>query len=388
MRSLASNRPNESSLAASPDLPPLLRAEWDLPRITVSAQETPAVFVLLEAADQAGVSVVSPPAAESTLLTVDYRDAPAQHVFDAVGDLLGLSARFEDGVVSFAADRTARAVAVQRYSHEDPSQVLQAMQSVLGQDAKVVTVGSRVLVAGTREQISLASDLSRYLMAGPDGWRLDVRVVGMTETFRRELGLDWELGGQLQLAAGGSRGDFASVLSGSSASIVVRAIASATESARDAALLHSATLYLLEDDTATMHQGDRTPVPRYSTSPEGTTTLVGYDYVSTGFELSASGKRVDGGIRLTLEPSVSSVSGFVVDAPIVTQSRVTAQVVLASGEWVVISGLSTRQADHGGSGLPGLRAIGKTTTSTTDSSVVYLVRADRVYASGGVTDAE
>ncbi len=346
------------------------------------------MFVLLEAADQAGISVVAPPAAETTLLTVDYRDAPAQHVFDGVGDLLGLSARLQDGVVSYSSDRMARAVAVQRYSHEDPSQVLNAMQSVLGQDAKVVSVGSRVLVAGSREQIALASDLSRYLMAGPDGWRLDVRVVGITETFRRELGLDWELGGQVELAVGGSSGDLAGVLTGSSASVVVRAIASATESARDAALLHSATLYLLEDGKATMHQGERTPIPRFQTSPEGTTTVVGYDFVSTGFELSASAKRADGGVRLILEPSVSSVSGFVVDAPIVTQSRVTAQVVLASGEWVVISGLSTRQADHGGSGLPGLRVVGKTTTSAVDSSIVYLVRADRVYASGGPTDAE
>lgn len=346
------------------------------------------MFVLLEAAEQAGVSVITPPTAESTLITVDYRDASAQQVFEGVGQILELAPRLEDGVVSFVRDTTARAVAVHRYAHEETSQVLQAMQSVLGQDAKVVAVGSRVLVAGSREQVMLASDLSRYLSTGPDGWRLDVRVVGLTETFRRELGLDWDVGGQLQLAVGGSSGDLAGVLTGSSASLVVRAIATAAESSREAALLHSATLYLLEDGEAKMHQGDRTPVPRFSTSPEGTTTLVGYDYVSTGFELTAGAKRVDGGVRLLLEPSVSSVSGFVVDAPIVSQSRVTAQVVVASGEWVVISGLSTRQADHGGSGLPGLRALGKTTTTATDSSVVYLVRADRVYAPGAAGAAD
>jgi type II secretory pathway component GspD/PulD (secretin) len=368
---------------ASKDLPPLVREPWGLGPVTLSAVDAPASFVLLEAATQANVSITVPDTDAEVLLTVDYRDTPAQVVFEQVGDRLGLAPSYADGSVSFATTGTARALAVYRQGHHEPEEVVQAVQAVLGQDAEVVSIGSRVLVAGTGAQVAMSTDLAKYLEAGPDGWRLDVRVVSITDTFRRDLGLDWEIGATAELAMGGSSGDLAQVLTGSSASLVVQAVASATESTSNAALLHSATLYVLEDGTATMNQGDRLPIPRYQTSPEGTTTVIGYEFIDTGFQLTASAVRVPGGVRLQLEPAVSTVTGFVVDAPIVTESRVTAQAVVSSGEWLIISGLSTQKADDGESGLPGLRAIGRREQNGLDASIVYLVRAERIYAAEG-----
>lgn len=366
---------------ASPDFPPTTRPEWNLGQVTVSASETPAVFVLLDAADQVGVSVVPPPEAEKVLVTVDYRDADAQAVFEQVGELIGRTAVYQSGVVTFTTSTAAAAMAVFRNGHEATNTVVHAMQSVVGQEAKVVGLGSRIIVAGKDAHINAAAALAPYLAAGPDGWRLDVRVVSITDSFRRELGIDWDVGASATLALGGSTGDLAPVLTGTSASVLVRAVASATQSTREAHLLHSATLYVLEDGEATMLQGDRTPIPRYQTSPEGTTTLIGFDYVETGFALTASARRVDGGVRLQLEPRVSAVTGFVETAPIITESRVTAQAVMASGEWLAISGLSTRQTEGGTNSLPGLASIGRKASSASEASVLYLVRAERVYAS-------
>lgn len=346
----------------------------------------PADLLLLDIAEQAGVSVVAPDAASEKLLTVDFRAAEGGEVFQAVADRLGMVASYRGGVVRLEGDSgAAGSLAIFRVGHLDKGEVTTAMQAAIGQGGKVMAMGPMVVVAGGNEHVERAQQFSRFLTAGPDGWRLDVRVVSMTESFRRELGLDWTVGGGLSATLGASAGEAADVATGMTARVVVEAVARASERADGAALLHSATLFVLEDGQATMHQGDRTPIPKYQTSPEGTVTVVGYEYVMTGFELVAGAKRVNGGVRLQLEPSVSSVSGLVGDAPIVSQSRVTAEVVVGSGEWVVISGLATVQGAEGAGGVPGIGRLlgGSESLSATESSIAYLIRAERVYASGG-----
>lgn len=368
----------------SPDLPPLIENQWGLGRVTVMGQETPAAFVLMDIAEQAGVAVAVPPAATEAMITLDFQDTPAQAVFEAVAEQLGIVARHADGVVTFVTrDDAVRNLGVFRLGHADPEQATRAMESVVGTTAKVIVNGSTVVVAGSAAQVERASQFAPYLLAGPDGWRLEIRVVALTSSLRQDLGLDWEVGGGMRLQLGGGTGALDNaVVTGSSASMVVSAIASASKEKRDASLLHSATLYVLEDGEATMHQGERTPIPKYQTSPEGTTTVVGYEYVMSGFELLVRCRRVPGGARLYLEPSVSSVTGYVADAPIVTQSKVTAEAVIASGDWLVISGLSTVNASDGTNGLPGMPDwLGKRSSGVADASIVYLIRAERVFAS-------
>ncbi len=195
--------------------------------------------------------------------------------------------------------------------------------------------------------------------------------------------MDWSVGGSATLSHGAAAGELtALVLSGTSASVVVQVIAEAVETGRDATLLHSATLYVLEGGESTMTQGDRVPIPKFQTSPEGTVAIVGYDFLDTGFELTAAARRVPGGVRLQLDPSISSVVAYVGDAPVTTQSRVTVDTIVSDASWLIVSGLSTASASTDDANLPGLSSglFGSTSTSAADTSIVFMVRAERVAA--------
>jgi len=115
-------------------------------------------------------------------------------------------------------------------------------------------------------------------------------------------------------------------------------------------------------------------------------TVTGYDRVHTGYQLRVKARRVPVGVFLELEPSVSGIKGYVEGAPLLTESTVTASVVIDDGEWVILSGLSTLALSGDAKGLPGglgSRLTSREGSTVSEGSVLVLVRARRVYASGG-----
>ena len=159
-------------------------------------------------------------------------------------------------------------------------------------------------------------------------------------------------------------------------------IGKATETGTDAQLLQTATLYVLEGSESQITQGQKIPVPKKQTSPEGTTTTTGYEYIEAGFKLVANAKRVPGGVRLNLQPTISSVAGFVEEAPITQESSAVVQVVVDSGEWIVITGLDTTSESKDTKKIPGLPApvFGTNTGNQEQTALLVLVQAKRVFA--------
>jgi hypothetical protein len=85
--------------------------------------------------------------------------------------------------------------------------------------------------------------------------------------------------------------------------------------------------------------------------------------------------------RLDLEPSISSIIGYVNDAPITDESSVQADIVMRSGEWVVLTGLSTVQTTDTRSRIPGMPQSLSTATRNTDKTLLLvLVQAQRVFS--------
>ena len=85
--------------------------------------------------------------------------------------------------------------------------------------------------------------------------------------------------------------------------------------------------------------------------------MVGYDYIEAGFSLEAAAERVPVGVRLNLKPTISSVTGFVGEAPITEESSVQVDAIVQDGQWIIITGLSTQQASSDHKGVPGLKKI-------------------------------
>lgn len=342
--------------------------------MTLEAYETPVSQMISEVAKQLDISVIVPDGLATMKMTAKYDQSPGQRVIEDIGDYINKIPEFDGGTLRFLDESKAvHEFLVMRSGYKPSAELVDDLQGLLGPDARIRAVDDRVVVSGTRRDLQQVQRFQRHLETGPDGWRLNIRVVAVTETFRRDLGLDWDISARLALNAG-------SVASFTDTELVVQMIAEATQTQADAVLHDNATMYILEGSSSEINQGRQVPIPRFQTSPEGTTTVVGYDYINAGFNLKASAERVPVGVRLNLEPSISNVVGFVRDAPITEESSVRADVILENNEWVIITGLSTEQTSSDHKGIPGLsKNFGTENRISDKSSLLIMVQAQRIF---------
>jgi len=311
---------------------------------------------------------------------MSFVDHPAESVFRSLAAAAGRSVEFRDGVVSFPAKGEGSGSLLLVYpGYEDPEEVADVLSSVL-EGSRVKRVGGRVAVWARTDDLASVRSVVRALDVGPDGWRLDVRVVGVSASLRDQLGLGLSGTTETDLSLGGSAGSLGgSPLTGAKAVLALKLVGSAVSEGRDARILTDGTLGLVEGSEAELQQGEVIPVPKRTISPEGVVTVTGFDQVKTGFNLKAVGRRVPGGLRLELAPSLSSVAGYVEGNPVVSERSVKGVLIVRSGEWVVLSGLQIKQAARSASG--GGIWGGVETESQGLESVLVFVRCVRVHAS-------
>lgn len=358
--------------------------------MTISTYNAPAADVLLDLGVEAGVSVAVPPGLEQEI-SIDLVDVPGEAAFRRIADLIDRDVAFDGKLVSFPPrGRLYEAFDLVDLNYESDVQLEGAIKSMMQGSGESVIVGDQILVAGTEDAVERARELAKQLERGPDGWVLEILVMQVSRDLRTDLGIGWALGAEAAAGFDGGIGNLspevAMPLFGARARGTVEMLARAVEDEQDAHLLTSATLYLLEGSSARFQNGETVPIAERQTSPEGTVRTVGYTYKETGFILDAKGQRVPDGLMLTLKPSISEITGYVEEAPVVAERTVEATAVVTSGDWLVLSGLDELGARDTRQGVPGWPKgpmFNATREETEQKSVIVLVRAIRVYQSGG-----
>lgn len=364
--------------------------------MSVSAEAEPFGIVVADMAYEAGVDVVVGEAIRGKAVTVDLESVTFEVAVRALAREAEAVADYRDGIVVFDAEGSfVEAWTVIQSSYLLGQEMADAVRLVIGSEGEVQPVGpDRVVVAGSRAAVRRAEQFERQLSGGPAGWLLDVLVVEVSTGVARELGLGWTVGGTARVEAATGAGTLTrgGQVAGAEAALVAEVVGQLVEDNRDAQIVNRGTLYLLEGTDARLLQGDRLPIAKRQTSPEGTVAITGFEYVDTGFELEAEGRSVPGGLRLELRPSISEVTGFVADeAPILVERSVDATVVLSHGEWLVLSGLERWSERRDASGLPGARGwlLGQSSTVQVDTTILLvMVRATRVFESVIAEDLE
>ena len=348
--------------------------DWALGEVSIEVYKAPVSQVLVEVSNQLAVSVVVPADADQSTISVKYENANGQQVIEDIADHLGLVSEFDGSTVRFLKeDQATHDFVVVRSGYKRSAELVEDLESLLNNNVKVRAVDDRIVVTGKRRDLEQVKRLEKHLQTGPDGWTLNVRIVGVTDSFRRELGLDWDLSAKVGFSAKDLSGVFNS-------DIAVQIIAEATQTQTDAFLAYQATVHVLEGSSSELVQGRRVPVPKYQTSPEGTTTVVGYEYIEAGFRLDVTAERVPVGVRLQLEPSISAVTGFVADAPITEESSVKSDVVVQDGQWVIITGLASEQMSSSTESVPFLKELlGHESRVSDMTSLIVLVQATRTF---------
>lgn len=351
--------------------------------MTLVLSNVPFKTAAIRVAEQAGVSVVvSSTKEDSQPVSVSVTDVDAEVVFRSLAEQVDLEADYVDGVVTFKKhDKAAQFIQFMRPGFDSIADVEQVIRTVVGGGGEVSRLGDRLIVSGSAEVVRRANEFHKLLQVGPDGWLVEVRAVAVSRTFSRRMGLDFTVGGTLEVADG--IGDDALTaafpLTGAGASWLARAILEASESAGDTTVLTFGTLFVLEGRTARFNRGQRTPIPQRTVSSEGTVTVTGFDTVQTGFQVDVSAQRVPRGVLLEVNPSISEIIGFVDERPIVSESTTSSVAVVKSGDWLILSGLDAGSYSKDSSGLPSFRALQSDVYD--DASVLVLVRATRVHSS-------
>lgn len=333
--------------------------------------------MLLEIASQTGTSITIPSGIDTQQVTVDYQEADAEAVLFELAARVGLVPRYTAGIITLSEpDVDTNDFIVIRCGYIDPEKFRNVMDAQLGESATVELIDDRLVITAPTTVLQRAELIAQQTKSGADAWLLEVKVVNLSENMQQALGLDWSVGGSMTFSAS----DVTSMLD---TNLLVSFVAEATKTRSGATLLDSAQLHIMEGTTSTLNRGQRIPIPRFTTTIEGATTLTGFDYVNTGFTLEATAYRVPGGVRLNLQPTISSVVGFVREAPITQQSAMTADVVLDSGEWVILTGLYNYRDTRTANSLPGLDLpiFRKSDTERGAESIQILIKATRIHRS-------
>jgi type II secretory pathway component GspD/PulD (secretin) len=379
-------------MEASPYPVPRSPEPWKLPKVSLLADREPFDVIAMNLAADCDVSVTMPPGLGSELVSLSLLDVEGEYAFRQLASAVNLSADYKDGVVSFYRGKGSagqRVVQVVPVGFEDREELLSALRTSLGESTDVQAVGDRLVVVSGADGPRAVGKLMGELGTGPDGWMLEVRVVQVSDSLKEELGIAWNVSGGAvgELNAAAKLGTaLRKPAAGVTVAAKVEALLRATSVGTQARLLTTGNLFLLEGKSAELHQGDSVPVIRRSTSDSGTVTDLGYELIKTGFTLKVSGKRVPQGLLLNIRPSLSSVTGFVKEVPIVAERTVEGWLVVRSGDWVMLSGLDASDWTRATTGVPGkLGGLmgGAETIDEQHRNVVVIVRAVRVFASAG-----
>jgi general secretion pathway protein D len=163
-------------------------------------------------------------------------------------------------------------------------------------------------------------------------------------------------------------------------------IISAFDEITDVQVLSSPSLVVLENETAKFQVGDQIPiVTRTVTSVEEplAPTSNEVEYRDTGIILSVKPRvAANGGVAMTIEQEISSVTGGAGSlTPVISNRRVASSISVADGQTVLLGGLISEQSNRGRSGIPGLHRLkgigalfGSRATNGQRNELIILIR--------------
>lgn len=328
--------------------------------VSMVAEGEEAGVVLADLAAQAGIPVSAGEMKDS--VSVSFRRIPVRQAVEVVCSSVRRSPEFVGGVLMFPpAGRSY--VTIPSSGYANPESARAAFEALVGDTGIVKVVDGSVVVLGDDVSIRRANTLAQSLMSvKPARWTFCVWVVEVSEDFSRQLGVQLNYRGLVEVAASGAN-------VGTVADALLRAslVADGNESA--GRVVSRGTLVALEGSEGTLDSGLRVPVPRRTVSNFGVVTVSGFDYVEAGFSLTVKPTPVPGGaVRVDLKPSISSISGYVEGSPILARRAVSTSATVADGDWLVLAGLDEASVVDSSSGF-----FGQVRRAESSSRRVFLV---------------
>lgn len=340
--------------------------------------------VVREVCSQAGLDVVIPAGLSSKSdddssgsgVTVSFASTPVYDALVHLGKLRGLVPRLEGSLVSFDDPR------VSTVSYIDPGylsrdEAIEVVRSVVGTDGSVTFAGRGVTLAGGDALVGHASKLQSLFSAyAPVQWQVAVWIIEISSDTRDRLGVELAL-----------RGDLQGLWSSGSASIAAQSllhgVIEGRHSRSDARIVNHATVTVVEGQRSVLRNVTTVPIPERSVSAEGTVTTSGYTYIDAGLILLLDARALpDGRVWLSVQPEISSISGYVEEAPVIARRSMQFTAMAEPGAYLIVAGLDELRRLSERRGLLELFAA----DDVSDSSVLLVMHVSQASSVSLVSD--
>jgi len=241
-----------------------------------------------------------------------------------------------------------KGVLVRRCRRLTGDQLREAVDVLRGQYGRVIAYPDGLVVVGDTVEVlqRVAELLDKIEAAETATWVVQLYLVSLAEKELRQLGLDLKPAVDVSATfAAASQGltvgtpHVATHLAGGLGAVLKAA------RARSSGAIVAEPLFLLGDGgKASFVRGDRVPIPQQTVSAQGTNSTSGYSYVQTGLELSVAVREVGArSANVTLEASISTITGYVGLAPIVSQEAFKGAPTVMESGGVYLCGSLRRQ---------------------------------------------
>lgn len=303
--------------------------------------------------DQTGVSIIYARALDNATVTLEVVDQPIGEVLALVARRHGTTLRVLGGLYYLGdaqpQDRGVLVRRVRRLSQEDLASVLTIYASETGRHH--ATADGLVVVGDTNEVLERVDEMLTLAQQETPVWAVQLHLVTITDTAATELGVESTHQATAEIKA--SAVDLAATASGSSLDLTIRSVLLAGQTHSGISVEASPLFLVMDGGKATWQSGDRVPVPRRSTSPEGTVTTEGFEYVDAGTRIEVSLRETSqNAARLAIDYEQSQIVGLVETAPRTTRESLIAETSLRSGETYLIATIDSDS--NKGSGAKGL----------------------------------
>ena len=318
--------------------------------VSVRVEGEPWTLVVADLCAQHDVPVILPDPEEVTQsVTLHLVDVPLRLALAKLAASAETSVRMDGGLVWFG-QSGVESVGTVPIGYVDPQHAHEIVSSVLAEGASVSQLGSRLVVSGDRESVERAVRVGSLMEASePAQWTVSVYLAEVSRELQQRVGVELAAQG---VATGVISGEIASAMSQLILDLAATARIEASSSTNHARVLTGSTLVVLEGTPASIEAVEHIPFLTESITQEGNVATREFGEVQAGIVVQVEARRVPGGgVLVKLEPSVTTVSGFVDTHPILDERSFSATAIVESGAWLVLGGLDSWRSIRGERGL-------------------------------------
>lgn len=310
--------------------------------LTLSAFKMPLSAFCRILSDKYDIGMVFSDELSERAITAEFKRTDLQSVLNVVSRQIGVDIVRVGNTYFIGALRPEdRGVLVRRVLGYDQTSLTSIVTPMLSQTGKANVMSNGVVVATDHESVlRRISEMFDYLdTVDPGSWIVQVYFVALRKDAMLEAGFDMKSSGRLSYDIQKSKI--------SVDDLNLEGLFSFGADSNFTDVFAAPMLVIRDGATGVWKDGERVPIPKKTVSDQGTVTTTGFEYVDTGFSLTATVQEGRKGGYLKLSVKQSQIKSYVEYSPVTAETSFSLEVDLIPEKIYLLGELNTfKQIDR------------------------------------------